>query len=186
MSQNRDAPAFQEYAAATLSRISFRLMPLQARGLLHTMRLECWVNKCLPSDPEKLAAVLGVPAQEVVRSLPLLDQYFEVQGDVLICPELEDYRQHITDRRRKQSEGGKEGAARTNKKRKQSGRGSTPDVASIPVSTLATIPRLPRRGEVESLVQSSTEKHSQNQSSVEDVDVPVDEWIKNYDEADNF
>jgi hypothetical protein len=33
MSQNRDAPAYQEYAASMLANLQFRLLPLEARGL---------------------------------------------------------------------------------------------------------------------------------------------------------
>jgi len=65
MSQNRDAPAYQEYAAAILARLAFRTMTLQDRGLLFTMRLECWVNVRLPSEHNNLAKVLGLPTAEV-------------------------------------------------------------------------------------------------------------------------
>lgn len=60
MTQNRDAPAYQEYAAALLARLPFRTMTLQDRGLLYTMRLECWVNVRLPNDHNSLAKVLGL------------------------------------------------------------------------------------------------------------------------------
>ena len=59
MAQNRQPPAFQEYASTTLANISFRSMNMEARGLLHTMRLECWANYELPSDLELLSSVLG-------------------------------------------------------------------------------------------------------------------------------
>ena len=39
MSQNRDAPAYQEYAANLLARREFRAMSLPERGLLYTLRL---------------------------------------------------------------------------------------------------------------------------------------------------
>lgn len=57
MSQNRDAPAYQEYAATILAQLSFRTMTLQERGLLYTMRLECWVNMRLPQNTPKVPAV---------------------------------------------------------------------------------------------------------------------------------
>ncbi len=59
MAQNRKPPAFQEYASTMLANISFRSMNMEARGLLHTMRLECWANYELPSDLELLSSVLG-------------------------------------------------------------------------------------------------------------------------------
>ena len=48
--QNRKPPAYQEYAATILAQLPFRAMNLQDRGLLFTMRLECWVNTRLPSN----------------------------------------------------------------------------------------------------------------------------------------
>ena len=61
MAQNRKPPAYQEYASTMLANISFRSMNMEARGLLHTMRLECWANYELPSDLELLSSVLGKP-----------------------------------------------------------------------------------------------------------------------------
>lgn len=60
MNQNRAAPAFQEYAATMLALLPFRTMTLQDRGLLYTMRLECWVNVRLPYNHNDLAKVLGL------------------------------------------------------------------------------------------------------------------------------
>ncbi len=57
MSQNRKAPAYQEYAATIMAQLSFRTMSLQDRGLLYTMRLECWVNMRLPNNHNDLAKV---------------------------------------------------------------------------------------------------------------------------------
>ena len=48
MAQNREPPAFQEYAAAMMAKTDYRLMSLAGRGLLYTMRLECWVNLTCP------------------------------------------------------------------------------------------------------------------------------------------
>ena len=55
MAQNRlPAPCYQEYAASMLANLDFRQMPLSARGLLYTLRLECWENHRLPADSNKL------------------------------------------------------------------------------------------------------------------------------------
>ena len=52
-------PAYQEYASTMLADISFRSMNLEERGLLYTLRLECWANGSLPSDITTLSIVLG-------------------------------------------------------------------------------------------------------------------------------
>mgnify|MGYP007026270862 FL=1 len=54
MTQNRKPPAYQEYASTMLADISFRSMNMEARGLLYTMRLECWANGRMPSEIESL------------------------------------------------------------------------------------------------------------------------------------
>ncbi len=103
MSQNRKAPAYQEYAANILAQLPFRTISLQDRGLLWTMRMECWVNKQLPNNPNVIAKALGLPVDEVVSSLPAVMPFFKIEGDFIICPELEDYRVHINERKQKQS-----------------------------------------------------------------------------------
>src|SRR5687768_1791176 len=114
MTQNRDAPAYQEYAAAMLSKLEFRLLTLAHRGLLYTMRQECWVNFRLPADPESLGLVLGQPEDEIADLLPAIMNFFLVIDGFITCPELDDYRKHLQERREKQSKGGKAGANMTN------------------------------------------------------------------------
>lgn len=159
MSQNRDAPAYQEYAATMLSQIPFRTMTLQDRGLLYTMRMECWVNVRLPHSQNDLAKVLGLPVAEVAGSLAAVMPFFEVMDGFIVSPELENYRAHLADRKSKQSHGGKRGSAITNGKRNRPAKAVDAGVSSTPSSTS----RLPRRGGGESSVQPSTEKPSQNQ-----------------------
>ena len=143
MAQNRKPPAFQEYASTTLANISFRSMNMAARGLLHTMRLECWANYELPSDLELLSSVLGKPITPDL--LKAVGSFFDIDDKRITCPELEDYRAHLEQRREKQSKGGKKGAETTNNKRKATGNS-----------------QVPRRVSDESLVQSSSTKQSQN------------------------
>lgn len=180
MSQNRDAPAFQEYAAAMLSRLPFRTMTLQDRGLLYTMRLECWVNARLPNNPENLSKVLGLPLAEVAASLPAVMPFFEVVNGYIVSPELEDYRAHLNERRHKQSQGGKRGSAITNGKRKGSGKTGDAGGSSTPSSNS----RLSRRGKGESSVQTSTTQQSQNQSSGKGV--ITDPFIAEYEAVESF
>ena len=65
MAQSRDAPAYQEYPANFMARIQYRVMSLAERGLLLTLRHECWVNKQVPADPRTLARMLGYEVNEV-------------------------------------------------------------------------------------------------------------------------
>ena len=144
MAQNRKPPAYQEYASTMLANISFRSMNMEARGLLHTMRLECWANYELPSDLELLSSVLGKPVTP--NFLKAVGSFFDIDDKRITCPELEDYRAHLEQRREKQSKGGKKEAETTNINRKATGN-----------------PQVPRRGSGESLVQSNTTKQSQDQ-----------------------
>lgn len=162
MSQNRDAPAYQEYAATILAQLPFRTMTLQDRGLLYTMRLECWVNVRLPQNHNDLAKVLGLPVAEVAESFVAVMPFFEIIGGFIISPELENYRAHLADRLERQSQGGKRGSAVTNAARKRPGKAVGHESSSTPSSTT----RVTRQGRGESLVQSNTGKPSQNQSSV--------------------
>ncbi len=165
MTQNRKPPAFQEYAATILSSKAFRVMNLSQRGLLFTMRLECWVNQALPSLSNELAKYLGVGHQELTEALSgEVISFFKDSGSLYTCPELEDYRQHLKEQREKQSAGGKKGAAKTNKK--WEGLES-------------------RKSQVarESLVQSSSEQLSSN-NSIES-DYVDDEFVIDYETASN-
>ena len=116
ISQGRDAPAFQEYAASMMGRMEYRLLNLSQRGLLYTLRLECWVNQSLPRDPKKLAIILGLPVDEVTTGLPYLSKFFHFNGEILTCIELEKYREYLQEKRNRQSEGGKEGRRRFKEK----------------------------------------------------------------------
>jgi hypothetical protein len=179
MSQNRDAPAYQEYAAAILAQLPFRTMTLQDRGLLYTMRLECWVNVRLPHNHTDLAKVLGLPVAEVAGSLAAVMPFFEVVDGFIISPELENYRAHLADLKSKQSHGGKRGSAITNSKRNRPAKAVNVGVTSTPSSTS----RLPRRGGGESSVQPSTEKPSQNQRPARGV--VTDPFVAEYEAAEN-
>ena len=179
MSQNREPPAFQEYAASMLSNLSFRTMTLQERGLLYTLRLECWVNKQLPSNHHDLAKVLGLPVEEVAASLTAVMEFLAITGNLIVCPELENYRTHLAERKLKQSQGGKRGSAITNGKRSRKVHADNP---ADPSSNSSTTPQVSRRGTVESSVQSSTAKPSQTQFS--NKRVIDDPFVRDYEAAE--
>ena len=124
MAQNRPAPCYQEYTASMLANVNFRQMPLAARGLLYTLRLECWENHRLPADLGKLASVLRFDESEIIAAMQWLDTFIRTKDGWLTSPELDDYRQHLADRRKAQSNGGKKGAAKTNAGKSQVARES--------------------------------------------------------------
>lgn len=165
MAQNRKPPSFQEYAATILSSKAFRVMNLSQRGLLFTMRLECWVNQAIPSLPNELARYLGLNSKEVSDALSSdVVSYFNDSEGSYNCPELEDYRQHLKELRDKQRAGGKKAAAITNSKWKEK-ESSNPQVTC------------------ESLVQLSPVKLSSTQS-LERSNIH-DDFIEEYESASN-
>jgi len=146
MSQNRKAPAYQEYAADILAQLPFRTISLQDRGLLWTMRMECWVNKQLPNNPEVIAKALGLPLDEVVFSLPSVMSFFNIIDDFIVCPELENYRKHLEARSKKLSKSGKKGADITNKLRKKKADDTmSNDMSATPTATPSPTSQPPRR-----------------------------------------
>ena len=146
MSQNRPAPAYMEYAAATLTGMRFRMMTPAQRGLCWTMKLELWVNHTLPSNPDSLARVLGLDPAEVRSELPAVLPIFDIKDGWIISPELEDYRAHLKGIREKQKAGGKRGAEITNGQRKTIEKQAAPGKPS-------GNPRVPRASTRGSLVQ---------------------------------
>lgn len=114
-------PAFLVYAANLLVDRQFKLMALDERGLDLTMKCECWVNGSVPAERQALARVLGLDAPEVSKALTervLRD--FEQQGDVLICPALVEYREHLDKRHAAQSKAGTEKIREINERRRKS------------------------------------------------------------------
>jgi hypothetical protein len=168
MVQHRDAPAFQEYAASMMARTAYRLLSLEERGLLFTMRLECWVNGSLPASPTVLARVLRYDAGQIERALPALSPFFTYTDGLVRCPELDDYRTHLDDRRKRQSEGGKAGAAKTNKVRDRS-----------PPSRPTATPRLAR----ESLVKQSPVQQSKAKGI--EGEAIHSKWLSEYERESN-
>ncbi|MBB5203937.1 uncharacterized protein YdaU (DUF1376 family) [Inhella inkyongensis] len=170
MAQHRDAPAFQEYAASMMARTGYRAMSLQGRGLLYTLRLECWVNGFMPAEPSLLARVLGYTHEEVAGVLAEVRPFFLEQDGQLRCPELDDYRAHLNDKRERQSKGGRAGAQATNSarsQRKQAGSSTGK-------------PRVGRG----SLVQVSPEQPSTEKvNSALSEDSSMEDWAREYERA---
>ena len=125
ISQNRPAPAYLEYASNVLANAIFRGASLEAKGLLYQLKLECWANAdCVPSNPNLLSKYLGVSVDDLSAYFPEIEKFFTTDAGWLRCKELDGYRAYLAQCRKKQSEGGKKGAAKTNAARSQGTRGS--------------------------------------------------------------
>ena len=108
--QNREPPAYQEYASSVLSKIQFREMTLAERGLFYTLKLECWVNFSVPKNKVKLCSFLGISLPDLDELLPAVMPFFAEKSDRIFCPELDSYRSHLA----QVHEGRKRGAQATN------------------------------------------------------------------------
>ena len=187
MAQNLPAPCFQVYAASVLASLPFRQADLAARGLAYTLLCELWVNHRLPRNPAALAKVLGFDSGEVVAALPAAMAFFNIDGDSIFCPQLEDYRTHLNEIRDKQKRGGKLGAAITNRK---TGRSVKPADIELEGSTAnpQVYPQVEAR--VSSKAKSSTVNQSQTQPLEKRV-TPVAnsvgnaEWLAGYETAES-
>lgn len=119
--RDREPPAFQEYASDILALRPYRAMSLAERGLFHTIRLECWVNRTVPADPDALARILGFSQADIHATLPAVLPFFTTAGDELFNAELDAYRARLAIIKNAKVEGAKRGAATTNKKRRMRG-----------------------------------------------------------------
>ncbi len=166
VNQNRDAPAYLEYAASMMSRLDYRRFNLEVRGLLYTLRLECWVNQSLPANTSDLARILGVPVDAITRLLPeLIGPFFTEQEGLLQCPEIEAYRLKVQDHRNKQSEGGKK--ARANDKLKFEKR--------------TELTYMPDESDLHLL--NSNQINQNHEKAVYKMSPSQEEWARAYDEA---
>ena len=170
MAQNRKPPAYQEYAASVIASAGYRMLTLTERGLLYTLKLECWENQQVPRDPSALSKYLGINAEELRAALPQIMFYFQIKGSSIVCPEVEDYRKHLAETRAKQASGGKKGAAIANERRAQMAKDAA--VNTIGVSQGST---------TGSLDKSSPDKLSSNSVINKEVSNEHEEWIKDFD-----
>ena len=187
--QNREPPAFQEYAASMLASRAFRLSTATERGVLYTMKLECWVNKTTPSEPRALAKILGLDAGDVDAALPAVMPFFAVENGEIRCPELDRYREHLEARHAKQSKGGKASAATRSGDKAGKSKETKPvrnkTVACDADSTASTLEapfkHLSSTLQGLSAVQLTTTKS--NPSPVKGLPA-TDSWVAEYDSAD--
>lgn len=170
MAYRENSPAFQEYASDMLANRDFRSMSLAERGLLNTMRLECWVGRCVPANPDLLAKVLGFQTEEVRRALtPAVLAFFnQVEGD-LISPDLEAYREEQHARKVRIIEGGRAGGKKSQSKKR--------DQAPLEAPLEAGVKAPERRGE------ERRREEGRGVIKGEQLSEEVKEWIKDFDEA---
>ena len=192
MAQNRKPPAYQEYASELLANKHFRLMSLAERGLLYTLKLECWANISVPSKNEELAKYLSLTLNEFTDAYSARIQAFiEVKGDDLRIPEIDDYRNHLNERREKQSTGGKKGARTTNEmlvnKPTWAGNSTAKSTANSSSNSIGDLQHT-RRDTNESLVEFKQAK-SRKAQSVNNADTDAlkehQSWANDYDKASN-
>lgn len=167
-----------------MAKTDYRVMSLAGRGLLYSMRLECWVNHSLPREVAKLAKVLGFDPVEVSGAIDEVVPFFDFGDTAITCPELDDYRQHLAGVSAKKSEGGKKGAAKTNGKKK-----STETTGNTELEGASGISRVSRGISRDSLVKFSSVQSSTTQPLKEDSDYECEaykEWMGNdYAKASN-
>lgn len=172
MTQNREPPAYQEYPATIMAKVQYRTMSLEQRGLLFTLKMECWINQSLPYDESSLAKILGFPKDQIRRCLPAAMYFFHEVSGCIRSQELDDYRAHLESRKIKQAEGGRKGAKITNEKmgRKSSAKSSANPSSEVRVDSRAF-----------STAQQIPEQPSQNQSLDMSLDAGVVSFVSAYE-----
>lgn len=177
----RPPPAYLEYPSDLLANMKFRRMSLPERGLWQTMRLECWVNKMLPKNPEEIAFVLNLPLQEVQANLTSGVLGFFVENEQgLYCKELEEYRVNQLQRQIALSQGGKKGGEKTQQKNRDMQAISQGKVQGYPEGRLK-----PLRGDEMNGDEMQGEESSIRDYST-DEDLPIetnDEWISDFENS---
>lgn len=172
MAQNREPPAYQEYASDLLAKKEFRLMSLEERGALYTIRLECWTNGVLPSDLIELAGYLRCDLDKFEKAFTdRVKSFLEIKNDSVTCPELDNYKKHLLERKMKQSNGGKKGAATTNSKYGNMRKSSE--------NSLPSKPQVTRGGRRVSLVEMDRENQSKDKL------LEISKWMSDYERESN-
>jgi hypothetical protein len=145
MSKDIQSPWYREFAANDMANLNYRIMTLSERGLLFSIKNECWVNDRVPENTELLSKVLGFPEKEIKLSLPGIMCFFAVSDGFIYHPELKNYKEELEVNKTKQKGWGKIGAEITNGKRKK--RKSRIDTADDghPAGTPSDTPQVPRR-----------------------------------------
>lgn len=123
----RPPPAFQEYAHTMLSNDAWRSMTMAERGLLVTLRYECWANGSIAADTTLLSRVLHIESAALEAMFTTSVRSFfrpcDQNADRLHCPELTQYMGEQLKRRALQRASGAIGGQKSVETRKKNGRG---------------------------------------------------------------
>ena len=144
-------------------------MSMSQRGLLSTMRLECWCNKSIPANATELASYLGLSEAELSANLTVnVLAFFKEHNNSYVCPELEDYRANIESKQQAQAEGGRKGGLATQSHRKDT---------SIAKGNLKLLSR----------AEMNRVELNRGESSIEDnSDTDTDAWVKDFDQSKGY
>lgn len=163
----RPPPAYQEYASDMLANARYRTMSLAERGLMDTIRRECWLNGSVPKDPKILADYLG--KEDVIRNLSIgVLSFFAERHDQLICPELDAYKTALAGQKQRMSDGGRRGGKSTQYQNK------------VVKATLEATLKPLSRDEMNGIEVSKDVKKSLGESITPD---EMREWNADYDNA---
>lgn len=165
----RPPPAYQEYASDMLANMQYRMMSLAERGLLDTMRKECWVNRQVPMKEDELASYLRIDRSEIEACLTSrVLSFFVDRAQFLICPELEHYREELLERQQKMVAGGQKGGKSTQKKYK------------TPIATLEAMIKPLSKDEMSGNETGKAEKQSLGEGITRQ---EMNEWVSDYESA---
>ena len=177
----RPPPAYMEYPSDLLANMKFRRMSLSERGLWQTMRLECWVNKILPKNPEEIAHVLNLQFQDVEANLTSRVLGFFVENEEgLYCKELEEYRVNQIARKARLSSGGKKGGETTQKLNRQLRATLQAKVQGYPEGRLKPLSGDEMSGDEMKGEESPIRDYSTDENLPSETN---DEWISDYENS---
>ena len=109
-----EAHSYLVCPAQMMANRHFKLLNLESRGLLTTLRYFCWDNDTFPSDVKELELLLGIPQQQIQDNLHfLIPHFFDTAPQdqfEYCCPELDAYKASYLLKKEKMSSNGKKGA----------------------------------------------------------------------------
>jgi uncharacterized protein YdaU (DUF1376 family) len=113
-------PAFQFYAADYLADEHVQLMSLEEEGAYIRALAYCWREGSIPADPEALSRLLKGGSTTLVRVVQARFKQHPEFPDRMVHPRLEEERQKQKNWRVKSAEGGKQSAAKRQKRKADS------------------------------------------------------------------
>lgn len=132
----RNKPSFNNYASDWIASEEYALASLNERGLVWSAMNYCWVNQSIPSDPMRMARLLGFSDDDIKQATgALFRRVFNpdpTNQARLVCKELEQQKRIIEERRLNMSKGGRKGGLATQRKsRKENHPSSHPKASEL-------------------------------------------------------